>query len=229
MLSPLEFQTWLNSAGGRQIIIGPKLGPPAPDTQFAPNGEPVNRVPAVRTLTWPEAGRQPNGTCEHYYPMAVTRVQRPGGFGTMINISNAQENAKNGVYVPDIENQCTWVNATTKSEGIVMSGQFSGCTFVKCQVEDQVYIGHVYVKRELQGNDPSAQARAFERAIGAQPNSAVGFETIGQVGGGAGGGFVIGTSGGGGWTWTWLTMNNALKAVAEARRLTPASFGPAHP
>jgi hypothetical protein len=128
---------------------------------------------------------------------------------------------RHGVYLPDYENQCTRVNAT--ANGIVISGQFSGCTFARCTAGGNEFAGHIYVSTATPGNDPLVQARSFEQACGAPANSAVGFSTVGRVLAPAVRGYVIGTLVADTWQWNWMTVQ-LDGTVAMCETLTPADW-----
>jgi hypothetical protein len=198
-MNATQFRAWLEGCRGRQIDLRPGFA----NRQGAPSGD-------------------ANGSCELYIPINVTGVHRRRfgrAFGSpyRVEITNSDNVHKDGVYLPDAENECTRVNATTSSGGIVISGRFTGCTFAKCVQGGNTWVGHVYVNAAAAGNDPAAQARAFENGCGAAANTARGYQTAGRVALVAGGlyGLVIGTFVGAAWQWKWVVLD----ARAPARVL----------
>ena len=110
-----ELRDWLNFAQGKSV-------------GFNPN---VNPAGGATTLIHGAATAPNNGSKLHYWPITVNRAQ-VGGFGYELQIRNATAAASHGVYLPDVVNQCTTVNATANANGIIVGGQFTGCTFGKC-------------------------------------------------------------------------------------------------
>jgi hypothetical protein len=132
---------------------------------------------------------------------------------------------KHGVYLPDVVNQCSRVNAT--QHGIVISGQFTGCRFVQCvDAAGQVHVGHVYADSRTPNNLPVAQVQAFKAAVGAVYHRAYGFLTRDRVQAPASGGYVIGTLVGGVWNWHWVTVSRPT--VGDARVETCVDITASH-
>lgn len=171
----------------------------------------------------PAPGAPANGSVVLYYPVTVVHQLRANGFGFELAVTGCPMGGHDGVYLPDCPNQCPRVDATAQANGIVISGQFTGCTFARCQTAGgNLVAGHVYVNGALPGNNPVAQARAFEVGAGAPANTAMGFPTIGQVMAPANRGYTIGTLVAGVWQWDWLTVD------ANNTVVTHLVLGPAH-
>ena len=189
-MNATQFRTWLGNCTGKKLGLQPGYA----------------NIQGI-------ASNVPNGSCQLYIPIRVTGVHKKRfGFAIgspyKVQISNSGLAGANGVYLPDAVNECTRVDATN-SDGIVISGRFSGCTFALCTDGAGVlWAGHVYVDASIVGNNPTNQARAFETACGAVANSAIGFQTAGQVQVVHGGahGLVIGTDVGG-WQWNWVVLD----------------------
>ncbi len=116
-----------------------------------------------------------------------------------------------GVYLPDKLNQCTWINATQDSHSIVISGQFSGCTFALCTGKNNnTYAAHIFNSRPITNQNLEAANFRTDCGEGGTASLVAGFKTEKRVQGTAAFGYVIGTFVGG-WKWKWVTMSNAQK------------------
>lgn len=164
-----------------------------------------------------------NGSCELYFPITVDRLPKNSGFGYELRVTNSTMPDRHGVYLPDFVNQCTRVNAS--ANGIIFSGRFTGCTFVRCTTTGgDEYVGHIYVKASEDQNNPVAQARSFELECGAVVNSAVGFSTVGRINQSAAHGYVVGTLTGSTWQWNWMTVQADGSSVVTCVAIAPADW-----
>jgi hypothetical protein len=181
-----ELRAWLATAPGKQMETANFLG------HMMEGGHPAGAA---------------NGSTEQYFPCLVRRQVKPGGFGTILMVTACLAGGRDAIYVKDHVNQCLHADATLSP--IVISGRFSGCTFARCVgALGHTYVAHIFVDANDGNNDPAAQARAFEIAAGAAPNTAVGFQTAGVVQAPSNRGYVIGTFHGGAWQWNWITCMN---------------------
>jgi hypothetical protein len=172
-----------------------------------------------------------NGTQTRYMPITVDHVMMDAQLGNHLHIQVPLVGAAHaGVFLPDVANQCTIVDATTNSNGIAVSGPFNGCTFGKCvNGAGHLIVGHIFVDAGLAGNNPATQAVALKAAAGLLPGGAAqGFRTLGLVAPPAQVGYVIGTFAGGVWQWNWLTMTlgdlNNKRSVVQRQTLVPADW-----
>ena len=193
-----DLREWLLTATGKQLETDNFLG------QFMVGGVPGN-------------GTAANSSTGQFFPCLVRRTVKPNGFGYYLKITGCLQGGADALFVRDHPNQSLHADASLFP--IVISGRFSGCTFARCVgANGHVYIAHLFVDANLAGNNPAAQARAFETAVGAAPNSAVGFRTVGQVTAPAMRGYVFGTFDGANWQWHWLTAD-ANGTVVSCRAL----------
>ena len=200
-MTPAQLRIWLGAA---------VVGNPVSISPFAPGPPTVVQLPS----THPD-----NGVKVLYAPITVDSVLAAGG--PQLRVRNAGPGANHGVYLPDSPNECTVVNATMNANGIVISGQFTGCSFVQSTHGGQMTVGHVFVGAAPVGaaaNNPALQVSRFKTACGvAAPapldGTAEGFPTVGQVVGAANRGYVIGTFVGG-WQWNWLQVSAANTVTA---------------
>jgi hypothetical protein len=198
-----ELRQWLMAATGKQMETDNFL------FQFMVGGVPGNGTPA-------------NSSTGQYFPCLVRRVVKPNGFGYMLKITGCLQGGADALFVKDHPNQSLHANASQFP--IVISGRFSGCTFARCVgANGHLYIAHIFVDGGLAGNNPAAQARAFETAVGAAANSAVGFTTAGRVMAPAMRGYVFGTFDGANWQWNWLTADTNGNVVS-CQALGPADW-----
>jgi hypothetical protein len=181
-MTPGQLRAWLNNCVDWEISTQP--GYTNVQSTFAPD--------------------QPSNTsAERYIPITVGPAN--AGAGVPLLIANSTMTAKNAVYLPDLENQCPRVNAT--AHNIVISGQFTGCRFIKCtDGAGQLHVGHIYANLNTPNNLPVAQAQAFKAAVGAVGHHSDGFLTRDRVQPPATSGYVFGTFHLGVWHWHWLTV-----------------------
>jgi len=193
---------------------------------------------AIRILAAPGAGlvnmpptAAANGTQTRYFPITVDQIMMDPVIGNHVRVQAAPAGAvHHGVFLPDVANQCTVVDATAHANGIVISGPFNGCTFGKCVngAGNQI-VGHIFVDANLAGNNPATQATALKAAAGLGPGGAAeGFATLGLVAPPAQVGYVFGTFHGGAWQWNWLTMSvqglNNKRSVVTRQTLGPGDW-----
>lgn len=173
----------------------------------------------------PVRGAAANGSLELYFPITIRRMPKASGFGWELQVVGSNMANRDGVYLPDYENQCTWVDATQNSNGIIISGRFSGCTFARCiSRTGHSHFGHIYVNSQTAGNNPMNQARAFENACNSFENTASGFKTTGRVRAHASYGYVIGTFSVA-WQLNWLTIDMS-GCVVESSIIQPGQLLP---
>jgi hypothetical protein len=182
--------------------------------------QPRNPFPPVMQVG--PATAAANGTRQLYYPITITANLAAGA----LEIRNVALPNNDGIFVPDELNQCTRATSAG-ANGIIISGRFNGCTFVRWQdAAGVLHVGHVFVDGNLgAANNPGAQIAAFRAAAGVPPGGVVhGFSTIGQVPAGAQYGYVIAVDAAGGWEFHWMTIVAASQTVAARRQLVAADW-----
>lgn len=127
---------------------------------------------------------------------------------TGIIIKKSERVSPDGFYLPDRQNQCTWVNADKNNNSIIISGKFSGCTLGWYKDNNgHLYTAHIFNVRGT--TDQNIEAENFLKDSKAPKGATVyGFRTAGILAGKEDHGYVIGTFVKGGWKWKWVTISN---------------------
>jgi hypothetical protein len=200
-MNALQLRQWLQNPIGKRFHVG--------------NFNAPFRMGGV-----PGPGTAANSSTMQYFPCIVNRKQ--GGFGFHLDITGCFPAGQHGIFVKDHQNQCLHAVATNKC--IIISGRFNGCTWAQCtDLAGNIYVAHIFRDAHVAGNNPVTQARNFEIACHAMPNTAVGFQTLGLVVPPADRLYVFGTYHLGNWQWDYITAD-PNEVVVTGRQLVPADW-----
>jgi len=159
--------------------------------------------------------KEDNSAMEYYQKVTIDQVKKT------IEIKGVQGGvAANGVYIPAMENRCTYYNVSLDYD-IVVSGRFTGCTFAICHTPTGIAVAHIFVDSKNKDNNPNDQITALEAITnGTVLNT---FSTQGTLDEKAGEaeGFVFGTRDAGTWNWHWVTKTSGEPGtVITCRQIT---------